>query len=101
MLSKYVWDNIAQENYLRNIGSKRTDILSLKNRLFQICLVAWFLTGYYVTEQSWLFLFNGGSGVHLRLAGQQWSGADFGWNMVKNKNIIDGPNKQKMADARW
>ena len=29
------------------------------------------LTGYYITEQSCPFLFNVGSGVHLRLAGQQ------------------------------
>ena len=29
------------------------------------------LTGYNTTEQSWLFLFNVGSGVHLRRAGQQ------------------------------
>ena len=42
MLPKYVWDNIAQENYLYNVGPERTDILSQENRLFQICLVAVF-----------------------------------------------------------
>ena len=39
-----------------------------------------FLTGYYITEQSWVFLFNVGSGVYLRIAGQQWTGADIDWN---------------------
>ena len=29
------------------------------------------LTGYYITEQSWLILFNVGSLDHLRLAGHQ------------------------------
>ena len=38
------------------------------------------LTGHCITEQSWLFLFNVGSEVHLQLAGQQWTGADFDWN---------------------
>ena len=32
-------------------------------------LVASFLAGYNITEQSWLFLFNVGMGLHLRLAG--------------------------------
>ena len=35
-----------------------------------------FLPGHNITEQSLLFLFNAGSGVHLRLAGQQWTGTD-------------------------
>ena len=30
-----------------------------------------FLTGYYITEQSWVFLFNVGSNFYLRIAGQQ------------------------------
>ena len=47
-----------------------------ENWLFQICLVVCFLTGYNITEQSWLFLFNVGSGVHLWLAGQQCTWAD-------------------------
>ena len=42
MLSKYVWDNIAQENYLRNVDPEHTDILSQENRLFEIYLVASF-----------------------------------------------------------
>ena len=31
MLSKYVWDDIAQENYLRNVGLENTDLLSQEN----------------------------------------------------------------------
>ena len=85
MLPKYVWDNIAQENYFWILGTERTDILSQENRLFQVCFVTCFLTGYNTTEQSWLFLFNVGSGIHLRLAGQQWTGADFDWN---NKTTV-------------
>lgn len=38
MLFKQVWDNIAQENYFRNVGLKCTDILSLENRLMT-CLL--------------------------------------------------------------
>ena len=38
-----------------------------------------FLPGHNITEQSLLFLFNAGSGVHLRLAGQQWTGTDIDW----------------------
>ena len=30
-----------------------------------------FLTGYYMTEKSWVLLFNVGSGVYLQTAGQQ------------------------------
>ena len=30
-----------------------------------------FLTGYYITEQSWAFLFNVGSEVYFQIAGQQ------------------------------
>ena len=44
-----------------------TDILSQGNRLFEICLVA-------------CLLFNVGSGVQIRLAGQQWTRADIDWN---------------------
>ena len=79
MLPKHFWDNITQESYLCIFMSERTDILSQKNRLFQICQVACFLTGYNTTKQSWLSLFNVGSGVHLQLVGQQWTGADFKW----------------------
>ena len=46
---------------------ERTYILSQENCLFQICLVTCFLIGYITTEKFWLFLFNVGSGVHLRL----------------------------------
>ena len=44
--------------------------------------MACFLTGYNITEQSWLFLFNVGSGVYL-LAGQQWTGADIDWDTIR------------------
>ena len=60
MVSKYVWDNIAQKSYLRNVDLEHADILSLENRLFEICLVACLLTGCNITKQSWLFLFNVG-----------------------------------------
>ena len=53
-----------------------------KNRFFQICLVACFLTGYIIREQSWFFLFNVGSGFHLWLLGQQWTGADIDWDIT-------------------
>ena len=39
MLSKYVWDNIAQENYLCNIGLERTDMFSQENNLRNVVLV--------------------------------------------------------------
>ena len=42
-----------------------------------------FLIGYYITEHSWLFFFNDGSGVDLQLAEQQWTRADFDWNTDK------------------
>ena len=39
MLSKYVWDNIAQENYLCNIGLERTDMFFQENKLRNVVLV--------------------------------------------------------------
>ena len=33
MLPKYLWDNIAQENYLYNIDSARRDMFSQENWL--------------------------------------------------------------------
>ena len=44
----------------------------------------------YVTEKSWVFLFNVGSGFYLRLSGQQWTWADTGcfkyvWQPVFNR----------------
>ena len=50
MLSKYILDNIAQENYLSSVGLEHTDILLQKNWLFEIFLLACFLTGYSITE---------------------------------------------------
>ena len=93
MLSKYVWDNITEENYLCDVGPELTDILSHENRLFQIYLVACFLTGYNITEQSWLFLFNVGSGVRLRFAGEQWTGAEFDWNILIFHYSCEDTNK--------
>ena len=88
MFSKYVWDNIAQENYLRNVDLEHTDKLLLENRLFEICLVARFLTECNITKQSWLFLFNVGSRVHVWLAGRQWTGANIDWNIAKNIKFL-------------
>ena len=82
MFCKYGWDNIAQENYWCNVGWEHTGILSQENRLFQICLVACFLTGFNITEQPWLFLFSVGSVAHLWLAGQQWTGANIDLNIA-------------------
>ena len=62
MLSKQVWDNIAQENYFRNVGLECTDILSLENRSHDL-----FFNGCIIIKHSWLFLFNVGSAVNLRL----------------------------------
>ena len=53
---------MAQENYFRNVGLERTDILSLENRSHDL-----FFNGYIIMECSWLFMFNVGSGVNLRL----------------------------------
>ena len=81
MLSKQVWDNIAQENYFRNVGLERTDILSLENLSDDL-----FFNGYIIIKHSWLFLFNVGSAVNLRLVWQQWTGASINWN-VTNKQL--------------
>ena len=78
-LSKCTWDNIAQ-NYLHNVDRGHKYILSQENRLFQICLAAWFLTGCNTIEQSCLVLFSVGFRVHLQLVGQQRTGADIDWN---------------------
>ena len=89
MLSKYVWVIIAQENYLPSVDRENTVMLSKKNRLFEISLVACFLTWNNITERSWLFLFNVGLKVHLRLAGQKWTGADIDWNNTNRCDKID------------
>ena len=49
-----------------------------------------FLTEYYITEQSWVFLFNVGSGFYLRLSGQQLTWDDTGcfkyvWQPIFNR----------------
>ena len=81
LLSKYVWDNIAQENYLHNVVPECADIFLQENRLqLQICVVACLLVGYNITKQPWLFLFNVGLAVYLGFVGQQWTEADIDWN---------------------
>ena len=80
MFSKYCLDHIAQENYWCNAGPERIRYTFTENQLFQICLVACFLTGFNITKQPWLFLLNVGSGIHLRVVGQQWTGAYIDWN---------------------
>ena len=37
-MSKYVWDNIAQENYLCNIGPERTDVFLQENTYAMLLL---------------------------------------------------------------
>ena len=39
MLPKYVWENIAQENYLCNIDPERSDTLSQENNLYNVVLI--------------------------------------------------------------
>ena len=36
MLSKYVWENIAQENILCNVGPERADTFSQENNLYNV-----------------------------------------------------------------
>ena len=43
-----------------------------------------FLTGYYITEQSGVFLFNVGSEVYFWIAGQQWTG-NKDWTLTGTK----------------
>ena len=81
MLSKQVRDNVAQENYFRNVGLERTDILSLENRSHYLIF-----NEYIIIKHSWLFLFNVGSAVNLRLVWRQWTGASINWN-VTNKQL--------------
>ena len=33
MMSRYVWDSIAQEDYLYNVGPECTDMFSQENQL--------------------------------------------------------------------
>ena len=39
MLSKYVWENIAQENYLCNVDPERSDTLWQENNLYNVVLI--------------------------------------------------------------
>ena len=68
-----VWDSIAQEYFMCNVGPKFIVIFLMKNQLlFHICLVACYLSRYNITEQSWLFLLNVGLGVYLRFVWHHW-----------------------------
>ena len=40
----------------------------------------------YITEQSWVFLFNVGLEVYLRIVRQQWTGVDIDWNTTIQKH---------------
>ena len=40
MLSKHVWDNIALDNYLRNVGPERTDTFSQEKNLYNVVLIS-------------------------------------------------------------
>ena len=84
ILSKYVWDNIAQDTYLTVLAQRGKTCFRTKTGCNFQCLIACFLTGYNITKESWFFLFNVGSGVHVWLAGQQWTGADIDWNIIKS-----------------
>ena len=101
MLSKYVWDNVVWNKLLVQCWPRAHDHLFKKTlhkettckMLTQSaqtcfyrkigcsfkCLVVCFLTSPSITKQSWLFLFNAGSGDHLWLAGQQWTLANIDW----------------------
>ena len=58
MLSKYVWDNTAAENYLCNIGSERAAMILKENNLhnFLSVLAAWTKIGQnnnlYIAETA-------------------------------------------------
>ena len=65
MLFKYVWDNIAQENYFCNVGLERSDMFS-----FQIFLVDCFLTRCNIAEQSRHSSYTAGGTTLNR--GQHW-----------------------------
>ena len=39
MLSKYVWDNITQENYLCNVGPERAAMILKENNLQNFVLL--------------------------------------------------------------
>ena len=41
MLSKYVWDNIGQENYLCNVDLECTEMFSQENNLYNLLWSAW------------------------------------------------------------
>ena len=131
-MSRSVWDNIAQGNYLGNVGPWQIKVNNLYNAASTIlghhcirilssrfcpnmsetilhkkttckvvpksrqtcfcpktgcsfkCLVACFLTRHNITKESWFFLFNVGSWVQLWLAGQQWTGANIDWKIIKS-----------------
>ena len=75
MLSKYIRDNIAQEMLAQSAH------IYFRRKIGGFKYASKFLIGYYITEQSWAFLFNVGSEVYLLIAGQRWTGADIDWNI--------------------
>ena len=84
ILSECVWDNIVQESYLYSIGPEQTGMFLHKNQLqFQKSHSLLFDRVQH-NQRIFFFLLNVGSGVHLWLAGQQWTGADIDWNIIKN-----------------
>ena len=70
-----------------------------------------FLTRYYITEQSWVFLFSAESRVYLRIAGQQWARAGIDWNttilpamsvsIVWFFTVVKSPSTIRFIVVRW
>ena len=123
MLSWSAWAKIAKENYVYNLAKKNNlqfyldlsgptlhmeitcAMLTLCTQMYfcrktSFCLVVCFLTGYIITEQSWLFLFNIDSGVHLHLAGQQWTGGQHWLELRQQFNFHTEMNEQGF-DNLW
>ena len=59
MLDQHCIEILFSQCCTRNVGSKCTDMSG-----------SLFLTGYFITEQSLVFLFNVGLGVYLQIVGQ-------------------------------
>ena len=59
------------------------------------------LTGYYITEQSWFFLFNVGLDVYLQIAGQQWTRPNIDWNRDIAFEIASTQSSQKYANFNY
>ena len=59
------------------------------------------LTGYYITEQSWFFLFNVGLDVYLQIAGQQRTRPNIDWNRDIAFEIVSTQSSQKYANFNY